>query len=181
MADDDFFAELDAEIAKAQEKVAIRKNAAAAKKKAMSRAVAEVERITALREWKELQAIIDADIWRPVSLVAFFTEQECDGCGSVHSIFLQYMEEQLLRSKPQTRRWVRTQIPEPGLPRTVLTQKHKTHVCADCAIDHGFDLDAASVFNMPNALSISSTYDQGDINAAPEESGSASPDGVTAS
>lgn len=172
---DDFFDELNAEIAKHIAKTQIRKNAAAAKKIAMNRAVEEVKRLAALREYRELQAIIDADIWRPVSLVAFFTEQRCDGCGSHHHVFLQYMEQQVLRTKPSDKRWVRVSHPEPHLTKEVLIQVHRTHVCPDCCGDHGFDLESASRFDMPFPLAVSTTYDQGDINAPTEESGTLPP------
>lgn len=168
---DDFFAELEAEIAVHTQRAEVKKSATAAKKRAANKTLSEVERAAADREWREYQAIIDAEIWQPLSSVAFFTEQVCDGCGSTHRVFLQYMEQQTTRraSRSHDKRWVRVKLPEPGLPKTTMVQQHHTHVCADCCVDHGFGFENADRFAFPQAIAISQTYLQGDINAAPEE------------
>lgn len=181
MSDDDFFAELEAEIAIHTKKTQMRKDAEAAKKKANNRTLDERERQEALSYWRECQAILDADIWRPTSAVAFFTEQCCDGCGSIHRVFLQYMEQQAHRANSANRRWIRVSQPQSYLPKQILVQVHQTHICADCASEHGFTFEEASSFPLTRPAGISSTYFQGDINAAPEESGSAASDGITTS
>lgn len=168
---DDFFKELEAEIAVHTQRAEVKKSATAAKKRASNRQLSDDERAAAEREFREYQAIIDAEIWRPVSSVAFFTEQVCDGCGSTHRVFLQYMEQQVDRrpSKQSNRRWMRTKLPEPSLPKTTMVQQHHTHVCADCCGDHGFSFENVDRFSFPQAIAISQTYLQGDINAPSEE------------
>lgn len=177
MSDDDFFASLDAEIALHTQRKQIRKDAAAAKKIAMNRAVNEVQRLTALRNYRELQAIIDVETWKPVGFIAMFSEQVCDGCGSIHKMFLQHMEQQQSRTRSTDRRFVRVPKPEGALPRSTVVRTHRTHICPDCCEDHGFFLDDAIVAFSTEAVSISPTYEQGDINATDEDDRPTDPTG----
>lgn len=170
---DDFFASLDAEIALHTQKKQIRKDAASAKKIAMNRAVTEVARLAALREWRELQALIDVDLWKPIGYVGMFTEQVCDGCGSVHRMFLQHMEQQQSRTRASDKRFVRVPKPEGNLPRSAVVRLHRTHICPDCCDDHGYFLDDAIVATGNLPIAISPTYEQGDINAQDEANRSA--------
>lgn len=165
---DDFFAELEAEISTAMEKVKIRKDAEAAKKKAHNMRLAPATRLEAGKVYKELSAVIEADQWAARATIALFTEQTCDGCGSVHRVFLQFMELQVLKHRPTTQRYVRVGKPAPRdfLPREVMIQPHHTHVCYECCEDHGFDPSlAAQLQTVTSAAAPSATYFQEDINA----------------
>lgn len=167
---DDFFAELEAEIQTALAKTNLKAKASELKRQAFDRTVGQRVRDRAMAEWKTIQAMIEAEHWRPVATVALFTEQQCDGCGSVHRVFLQYMERQAHINKRMGERYSRTSLPNPDLARETLIQPHRTHICADCCEDHGFGLAfAMSLSVSPSALNISDNYLQGDINAPSEE------------
>lgn len=164
---DDFFDSLNAEIDKAIAKQALKKDAAKLKKDANNFQLSPRQRQAAAAEWRAIQAIVEANEWRPIQVAAFFTEQACDGCGSVHFNFLQYMqEEQKVKSASREKRWVRVLVPEGDLERTTIIQPLKTHICADCCDDHGFSARAPAIRLMPmeGGLTVSSTYNQGDIN-----------------
>jgi hypothetical protein len=163
---DNFFAELDAEIAQVLAKTNLKTKAAELKRQAFDRTVGQRVRERAMAEWKSIQSFIEAEVWRPVATMAMFTEQQCDGCGSVHRVFLQYMERQAHINRRMGERYTRVSIPNSELRRETLIQPHRTHICADCCEDHGFGLEfAMSLSISPTALSISETYLQGDINA----------------
>lgn len=163
---DDFFAELEAEIAVHTAKAQLKSDAEAARKRAHNTRLAPAVRAAAATNYKELTALVELDQWAVTATVALFTEQTCDGCGSVHRVFLQYMEVQSMVRKPSTQRWIRTPKPSPDTPRETLIQPHRTHICSDCCEDHGFALSSAS--HLPNseaAIAISQNYFQEDINA----------------
>ncbi len=163
---DDFFAELNAEIETALAKTKLKSDAAKLRKTAHNMRLSPRQRQEAADEFKAIQAIVEANEWTIIRSAAMFTEQHCDGCGSVHHNFLQYMqEEQKVRDK-HTRRWVRAERPASNLERETIVQPLKTHICSDCCLDHGFSVLAPSIRLLPRegALSVSSTYYQGDIN-----------------
>ena len=162
---DDFFASLNAEIATIVSTAATRTKAAEARKKANNPRLSTEARQRAAAEFSELSAIIEKDLWIPTTVIALFTEQSCDGCGSVHRVFLQYMELQTYRTKPSTQRYVRAARPTDTLPREVLIQPHRTHLCADCCEDHGFAIFEASYLAPREAVAPSFTYHQEDVNA----------------
>lgn len=166
---DDFFAELDAEIAKATRLDQIRRDRDNARKRANTKSLPSTTRAAASAEFKELSEILAAHEWRSTATIGLFHEQTCDGCGSVHRIFLQYMEEQVQIRRPETRRWVRISKPlnEHLLPRSTIVQPMTTHICSDCCEDHGFFLaDAPMLINGSGPLVPSLNYSQEDINAA---------------
>jgi len=165
---DDFFASLNAEIETELAKTRAASNAEALKKKAHNMRLDPKTRAAAGEEYKAIQAGIEAEQWMTVSTTALFTEQTCDGCGSVHQIFLQFMECQQLKRKPTTQRWARVTKPTSWdeLPRKTLIQPHRTHICSDCCQDHGFYLSAAEALLPATQVSVPSlTYTQEDINA----------------
>jgi len=165
---DDFFAELEAEISQYVETAKLKKDRDAAKKRANTTSLPSAVRARASEEFKALNEILAAQEWASVKTLALFTEQTCDGCGSVHRIFLQYMELQQMVRKPTTQRWVRVTkpVPEDQLPRESLLQPMTTHICADCCEDHGFALLTGSrLAPRPEAVVPSFTYHQEDINA----------------
>jgi hypothetical protein len=166
---DDFFAELDAEIAEITAKSRLKADAAQLRKKANNMRVPPAERAAAAEEWRALQAIVEANDWRVMRCSAFFTEQSCDGCGSVHHTFLQYMQEEI-NERTRVRRWVRISLPTVGTPREVIIQPLATHICSHCCDEHEFDF-AAAIRLLPRdgSLTASTTYIQGDINVTPEE------------
>lgn len=167
----DIFDELNAEIAKALEKSNLRKKAISLKKQAYDTTVGRRVREKAMLEYRETMALIEIESWRPVGTAALITEQQCDGCGSLHRVFLQYMEIQQHKSRATSRRWLRVSFPNPTLPREVVIQPSKTHICAHCCDEHGFDIGQASFIGIsPMALAVSDNYLQGDINAPPEAS-----------
>jgi hypothetical protein len=165
---DDFFASLNAEIETELAKTKAASNAEALKKKAHNMRLDPKTRAAAGEEYKAIQAALEAEQWITVSTTALFTEQSCDGCGSVHHIFLQFMECQQLKRKPTTQRWARVTRPSThsDLPRKTLIQPHRTHLCADCCQDHGFYLSSAEALLPTAQASVPSlTYVQEDLNA----------------
>ncbi len=166
---DDFFAELDAEIKLVTDKATIRQRAADAKKKSNNRWIPREQREAAEADYFQLRAIIEADLWKAIATVALFSEQQCDGCGSVHRLFLQYMEAQVQHKKLSNKRWIRTSVPNSELPRETFFQPHRTHICAHCADDHGFKVEEGIALPISHApLSVSDNYLQGDINGPSE-------------
>lgn len=165
--EDDFFAELEAEIAAANAATRIKSDIEKNRRKSLNTRLNPDERREAKALFLEAQAILDAAHWHPVASVALFSEQQCRGCGSVHKLFLQYMERQVYTSKSSTRRMIRTTKPSPHLPREVLSQTSITHICADCCEDHGFDLTSATCITA-SAFAPSPTYEQEDIHAPSE-------------
>jgi len=163
---DDFFAVLDLEIAAATAKSKLKSDRDTAKKRANTVTLPSAVRRRAAEEYHELNALLEAEEWATVSTTALFTEQRCDGCGSTHRTFLQFMEVQQMVKKPSTTRWLRTPKPALGLPREVMVQYATSHICADCCGDHGFSiLDAVEVPRIKDQLAMSPTYLQEDINA----------------
>lgn len=163
---DDFFAELEADIAKYVEADKLKRDRDAAKKRANTMTLPSAVRARASEEYKALNELLAAQEWASVKTIALFTEQTCDGCGSIHRVFLQYMELQQMVKKPTTQRWVRVSKPSDELPRESLLQPMTTHVCADCCEDHGFALLTASrLAPRTDVLVPSFTYHQEDINA----------------
>jgi hypothetical protein len=145
MSDLDFLAELDAEIAKVSSKADLttkRKKAMSALYNPRSTSSAKAKAKASL---EGINAQLAAIIWKPEASVAFFVEQSCDGCGSVHRMFLQYMQREVTWKTAVTTRWSRVNRPSPSLPREVIVQATETHVCGDCMEDHGFDYTTAEI------------------------------------
>lgn len=169
---DPFFAELDAEIADATAKSKLKTDAAALRKQSLNMRLSSHTRARAAADLRSLQAILDATAWRAITYGALFTEQHCDGCDTIHRSFLQYMQQEEKLSNPSTKRWIRIARPNGAkLPRETIVQPIITHMCASCAPEHGFEVDAPSIRLLPSfgTLTVSSTYEQGDINAPEEE------------
>lgn len=163
---DDFFAELDAEISKHLASTKLKSEREAAKKRANTMTLPQATRQRAKEEYHALNKALEASEWEKVSTVALFTEQHCDGCGSTHKIFLQYMELQQMIRRPSTQRWARVSRPTEGLPRETLIQPVPTHLCADCCEDHGFALLTAERLASRATPPVPSfTYEQDDLNA----------------
>lgn len=163
---DDFFAELEADIAKHLSADKLKKDRDAARKKANTHTLPAHVRQAAGLEYKRIDQVLAAAEWQSVATVALFSEQACDGCGSTHRVFLQYMETQQLIRRPSTQRWNRVAKPTEGLPRETLIQPMTTHICAHCCEDHGFALLTADRLNRTDAvIAPSTTYTQEDINA----------------
>jgi hypothetical protein len=166
---DDFFAELEAEIAKSVKSDQLKKDRDALRKRANTMTLSAETRARAAEEYRQINAVLAAQEYQAIKTVALFTEQTCDGCGSVHRIFLQYMELQQLVRRPSTQQWVRVTAPKPEavLPRETLLQPMTTHLCANCCEDHGFALLTANRLpSRKDTLVPSFTYEQADINAA---------------
>lgn len=163
---DDFFAELEAEIAVATKASKLKADREAAKKRANNNHIPKAHRDRASADYRALDAELQTLEWVSTSTVAMFTEQTCDGCGSIHHVFLQYMETQQLIRKPTTQRWRRVTKPDPDLPRESLLQPMLTHICSNCCEDHGFALlTAKRLKSRKETITPSFTYDQEDINA----------------
>lgn len=165
-ASDTFFADLEAEISAVTAKTKLKADAAKLKKTAHNMRLSPAERQAAATEFREIQAIVEADDWAPIRFCALFTEQSCDGCGSVHYTFLQYMQEEESTRSKSARRWIRTSMPVANLPRETIIQPLTTHICSDCCADHGFNVKAPEIRLMPREgnLTVSANYTQGDIN-----------------
>lgn len=162
---DDFFAELNAEIATHVKSAQLKADRDKARKKANNTGLTFEARSKAAAEFRELDQILQAAEWCSVSVVALFSEQTCDGCSSTHRVFVQFMECQQMIRKPTTQRWVRISRPTIGLPRETLIQPQTTHMCASCCDDHDFYLsEAKSLKRQSDPLVPSTTYIQEDIN-----------------
>lgn len=163
---DPFFAELEAEIASVTAKSRLKVDAIKLKRQSLNMTLDAHTRRRYADDFRAVQAIIDANMWEAVRYGALFTEQHCDGCDSVHHTFLQFMQEEEKVTNRSTRRWIRVAIPNGHLPRETIVQPLTTHICSNCCPDHGFNIDAPTIRLMPveGALSVSSTYIQGDIN-----------------
>ncbi len=168
---DDFFDMLNAEIAEATKTSRLKADAGKLKKQAHNMRLSPQMRQAAADEFKSIQAIVEANEWELVRVGAMFTEQACDGCGSIHHNFLQYMKEERKVRDKHTRRWVRIGKPILGCELETIIQPLTTHICSHCCEDHGFNVNAPSIRLLPRdgALTVSQTYAQGDINAPPEE------------
>ncbi len=168
---DDFFAELNAEIAKATAKTRLKSDADKLRKTAHNMRLSPRQRAEAAAEFKSIQAIVEAEMWEVVRCGALFSEQSCDGCGSIHHNFLQFMQEERRVKDHRTRRWIRVALPQSGLALETIIQPLTTHICSDCCEDHGFNVMAPSIRLLPRegALTVSATYAQGDINEPPQE------------
>jgi hypothetical protein len=169
--EDPFFAELNAEIAKATAKSRLKSDAAKLKRDSLNMRLDIHTRRRAAEEFKSLQAIVEANAWEAVRCAAMFAQQQCDGCGSIHTNFLQFMQEEEKITNRSTCRWTRVPVPAANLPRETIIQPLNTHICADCCKDHGFSVAAPEIKLLPleGALTVSPSYLQGDINAPPQE------------
>ena len=164
----DFFADLDAQISATLAKSKTKADAEAARKKALNTRLPSSERLAAGKLHKELSALVEAEAWRAVSTIALFHEQTCDGCGSTHRVFVQYMEHQTLVRLASSQRWIRTSRPRGDLPREIVIQPSTTHICYHCGKDHGFDPLVSTTTYLPATTAAtvpSNTYFQEDINA----------------
>jgi len=162
---DDFFAELEAEIAVSLAATKLRSDRETARKKANTKTLPIAVRAAASEEYKAISKLLEAEEWSAVSTIALFTEQHCDGCGSTHRVFLQYMELQKQVRKDSTQRWVRVPRPSELLPRETLIQPTTTHICADCCEDHGFAIEGAErLLDRTETFVPSFNYVQEDIN-----------------
>lgn len=164
--EDTFFAELNAEIAEATAKSNLKADAAKLKRQSLNMRLDARTRQRYAEDYKAVQAIVEANQWQQIMSSAMFTEQCCDGCGSVHYNFLQYMVKEEKLTNRSHIRWTRVPLPPKGLPRQTVIQPLKTHICVDCATDHEFNPNAPDIRLMPieGAVTVSATYLSGDIN-----------------
>lgn len=161
----DFLAELDAELAEVAAKAKKASQLEKLRKQTNNMRLPSNLRAEAKASYLALQAEADQFSWLPTTSIALFSEQLCDGCGSVHRVFLQFMELQTHRTKPSTQRWVRVSKPLSDLPRESMIQPLSTHICADCCEDHGFGISpSTSRLETSTSITVSSNYIQEDIN-----------------
>lgn len=162
----DFLEELDAELAVITAKQKAAKTAEDLRKKSNNMRLPSAVRSSAKADYLAVQAEADKLLWSARTSIALFSEQTCDGCGSTHRTFLQYMEHQVHNSKPTNQRWVRVSKPHPALPRESMIQPLSTHICSDCCEDHGFGLEPGSLrLETSASITVPATYIQEDINA----------------
>lgn len=164
----DLFAELEAEIKVSLAKSERIKRAEELRKAANNRFASKESREISRAEYNKLREELEAATWETDAYYAMFTEQTCDGCGSVHRTFLQYMAHQFnLRTRSATRF---TPIRKPNgveLPRHVMVQPLATHICSDCCDEHGFYLTQKQFVMRENGvITVASMYEQEDINDA---------------
>lgn len=162
---DDFFSQLEAQIAASTAAAKLKTDRDKALKLSNNMRVSTAVRRAALVEVAEINQLLEAEEWAVLAAVALFTEQSCDNCGSTHRVFLQFMERQALKRKSSTQRWVRTSRPTAGAPLETLIQPHQTHICADCCHDFGFVLLDAARLDCGEMPNVSRTYRQEDLNA----------------
>ena len=172
LSPDEIFAELDAEIALVAKNTSIKSNAEINRRKSLDIRRPKADRDVSKALYLEAVAIQEANAWLVEASCAMFTHQYCDGCGSSHWVFLQFMEKLSLIRLPTTVRWQRVPALRDGFPRETIIQNHKTHICSHCASDHGFTLEGTfGTLDLSSAepFGISPTYYQEDANATNEE------------
>lgn len=166
MSDLDFLASLDAELSEITAKAKKAGQLEALRKKANNPRLAHSARSAAKSEYLAVSFEVEALLWKPETSIALFSEQSCDGCGSVHRTFLQFMEQQVHVQKPNTRKWVRVSKPQALLPRESMIQPLATHICADCCEDHGFGISPTSArLETSTSVTAAAAYLQEDLNA----------------
>lgn len=162
----DFFAELNAEIKQATDKAERMKKAEALRKASNNRFATKEQRQLSKAEYEKLRTELEAATWVTDAYYAMFSEQTCDGCGSTHRTFLQYMALQHSLRTRATQRF--TPIARPNgleLPRHIMIQPLVTHICDDCCTEHGFDFTSPNVLRrVPGQITVSAGYHQEDIN-----------------
>ena len=157
---DPFFDQLNAEIQQQLKKTKIVKSGKEARRKAANPFASPTDK----QEWYEQREAFEAATWLPISTVALFAEEQCDGCGSTHRIFLQFMERQVETLKPANKRLRRVTHLNHKLPKECLIHRTTTHICADCCTDHGFDLESALKMISTAPVAASKLYSPEDIN-----------------
>ena len=165
-SEDDFFAELNAELATLTKKETLRGERNIASKLAHNSRLSSSVRAAAMEEYKLLSALLKAEKWRAIETIALFQQQDCDSCGSSHRMFIQYMEVEELIRLPSTRKWHRVARPSDNLPKGKLTQTSVTHICAECCEDYGFQSDTEKSLGTIPEFTLSPTYHQEDLNDA---------------
>lgn len=163
---DDFLAQLDAELTTLAETSKKASKLESLRKKSLNNFIPHEARSAAKSEYLAIQFEVEALLWKPQTSIALFSEQVCDGCGSIHRTFLQFMEQQVHVKKPSTQRWVRVTKPQALLPRESMIQPLTTHICSDCCEDHGFAISPASLrLETSTSITTSAAYLQEDLNA----------------
>ena len=142
---DDFLLELDRELSVATSRAKLQSDVSKARGKLLSSTISAEAKGALREEYAHLSEELNKILWRPIASVAFFAVQSCDGCASVHKTFLSHMQRQASVTNRTVMRWVRTPKPIPDLPTEVIMQATKTHICADCCHEFGFDLSTAEV------------------------------------
>lgn len=173
---DDFFDELNAEIGVALAKAGRVAKANSLRKTSNNMRASTSQRADAKAEWKSIQFELDEALWIDDKIFAMFSEQTCDGCGSTHRVFLQYMLRQRMIKRASTIRFIAVGKPVGNtIPRGVLSQPLRTHICSDCCGDFGFDLVSGDNLTLDYAhpLTVSRHYIQEDINEVTEENNDA--------
>lgn len=165
--DFDFLAQLDAEIATATAKPRLEKDRKALMAKLRDNRLSREAAAGIRQELSTVDAMLDSMIWTPMAAVAFFVQQDCDACGSIHKVFLQHMEKQSTGTHNPTTRYKRVRRPNPDLPCEVVVQQSTTHICADCCEDFGFSFPSAEIkfVSTEAPFTISPTYEQDDLYA----------------
>lgn len=135
---DEFFAELNADIAKLTAKSDLEAKQEKARKATNNHHSPPSARAQARADLAETTEQLEVMRWKSEANVALFSTQACDGCASVHSMFVAFMIRQSTVSGSKVSRLQRTIRPELGLPNEVLKQQFHSHMCVDCASDFGF-------------------------------------------
>lgn len=166
---DDFFADLEAEMNKAMSKSKRASDAEKARKAANNMRASTEDRRIAKNQWLEISKEIEAEQWMDSAIFAMFSEQTCDGCGSTHRTFLQYMLQQSMVRRPSTQRFVMIRKPVESLPRRMMVQALTTHICAHCCEEHGFYQEGRKMIHLPSLMTVSGTYIQDEIETDEED------------
>lgn len=158
---DPFFDQLNAEIDAAMKRAKRISSGKAARDRASTPFATAADK----ENWQLQREAYEAETWQSVAIVALFGEEQCDGCGSNHQVFLQFMEQQIEIARPANRRFRRVQKVTQGLPKKVLVHKTTTHICCDCCGDHGFELENATQIKSQTPVIASRFHHSEDINA----------------
>lgn len=156
----DPFAILDAKLAKVTTKAKLELRKDDLQSRLSNHRILSTDKEIAMEELREISRQLDQIIWQPLFSVALFAKQHCEYCGSDHSIFLQFMEEQQTSAGNKVTRFIRTPRYRTDIPRKVVTQFTTTKICADCCQDFDFAFEGAEQRFGGNQFAVSGTYVQ---------------------
>lgn len=140
----DFFAELDAEIAKVTAKTSLIKRKDEIAKSMKDRRVGEEKKQTLRAELSSIALQLQEIIWDTKANVALMTHQSC-ACGAEHRFFQHLMRRQVTRSGPRCERWQKASEVLNDLPNEVVYDFRRVSHCSSCIESHGFDLAKGTI------------------------------------
>jgi hypothetical protein len=142
---DDFFARLNAEIAKVIDKPKLEAELAKAKRTVRNARATDAEIKTARESIARIAPELIQISWTAKANVAFFSRTIC-ACGASTTTFVRLMQRIISNAKPHVERWAIGVDLNNDLPNEVIYQdKPRSTICQHCAEAAGFDLSLGAV------------------------------------